>query len=134
MDREGMISYKGGKLVMDKMEKLRTDRSQAPLVGTVPCGELTYEEENVECVATLPTAIFGAGPFYILHAVGDSMEDEGMARQQMKASYSRRMLLQILWMIAAIAAPCFQFVAGLVPLLFPSLGLKLLTVTGKLNT
>ena len=63
-----------------------------------------------------------------------SMEDEGMARQQMKASYSRRMLLQILWMIAAIAAPCFQFVAGLVPLLFPSLGLKLLTVTGKLNT
>lgn len=78
MDREGMISYKGGKLVMDKMEKLRTDRSQAPLVGTVPCGELTYEEENVECVATLPTAIFGAGPFYILHAVGDSMEDEGI--------------------------------------------------------
>lgn len=63
-----------------------------------------------------------------------SMEDEGMARQKMKASYSRRMLLQILWMIAAIAAPCFQFVAGLVPLLFPSLGLKLLTVTGKLNT
>lgn len=63
-----------------------------------------------------------------------SMEDEGMARQQMKASYSRRMMLQILWMIAAIAAPCFQFVAGLVPLLFPSLGLKLLTVTGKLNT
>lgn len=62
-----------------------------------------------------------------------SMEDEGLARQQMKSSYTYRMLLQILWMVAAIAAPCFQFVAGLVPLLFPSLGLKLLSVMGKIS-
>ena len=79
MNERGMLSYQGGRLIVDKMEKLRTDRIQAPMVGSVPCGELTYEEENVECVAALPTAIFGAGPFYILHASGDSMEDEGIA-------------------------------------------------------
>ena len=79
MNERGMLSYQGGRLIVDKMEKLRTDRAQAPMVGSVPCGELTYEEENVECVAALPTAIFGAGPFYILHASGDSMEDEGIA-------------------------------------------------------
>lgn len=79
MNERGMLSYQGGRLIVDKMEKLRTDRTQAPMVGSVPCGELTYEEENVECVAALPTAIFGAGPFYILHASGDSMEDEGIA-------------------------------------------------------
>ncbi len=78
MNEKGMLSYQGGKLVVEKMDKLRTDRQQAPLVGSVPCGELTYEEENVECVTTLPTAIFGEGPFYILHASGDSMEDEGI--------------------------------------------------------
>ncbi len=78
MDREGMLSYQGGILTVGKMDKLRTDRAQAPLVGSIPCGELTYEEENVECVTTLPTAIFGAGPFYILHASGNSMEDEGI--------------------------------------------------------
>ncbi|MBO5521361.1 MAG: helix-turn-helix domain-containing protein [Eubacterium sp.] len=78
MNEKGMLSYRGGKLTIEKMEKLRTDRQQAPLVGSVPCGELTYEEENVECVTTLPTAIFGTGPFYILHASGDSMEDEGI--------------------------------------------------------
>lgn len=78
MNEKGMLSYQGGKLTIEKMEKLRTDRQQAPLVGSVPCGELTYEEENVECVTTLPTAIFGTGPFYILHASGDSMEDEGI--------------------------------------------------------
>ena len=78
MNENGMLSYAGGKLTIDKMEKLRTDRQQAPLVGSVPCGELTYEEENVECITTLPMAIFGAGPFYILHASGNSMEDEGI--------------------------------------------------------
>ena len=78
MDRDGMLSYQGGKLDVDQMRKLQPDRAKAPMVGTVPCGELTYEEENVECVTTLPTAIFGSGPFYILHASGDSMEDEGI--------------------------------------------------------
>ncbi|MBO5521561.1 MAG: helix-turn-helix domain-containing protein [Eubacterium sp.] len=78
MNEKGMLSYQGGRLTIEKMDKLRTDRQQAPLVGSVPCGELTYEEENVECVTTLPTAIFGTGPFYILHASGDSMEDEGI--------------------------------------------------------
>ena len=62
MNERGMLSYQGGRLIVDKMEKLRTDRAQAPMVGSVPCGELTYEEENVECVAAL-----------------DSMEDEGIA-------------------------------------------------------
>ena len=93
MDRDGILSYQNGRLEVDRMKKLLTDRAQAPMVGTVPCGELTYEEENVECVTTLPTAIFGNGPFYILHASGDSMEDEGIEegdlvviRQSSKAS------------------------------------------------
>ena len=30
---------------------------------------------------------------------------------RLKASYSQRMLLQLGWGIAAIIAPCFQFVA-----------------------
>ena len=78
MNDSGMLSYSGGKLKVDQMTKIRTDRTTAPLVGSVPCGELTYEEENVECVMTLPTEIFGSGPFYLLHASGDSMEDEGI--------------------------------------------------------
>lgn len=78
MDKDGMLSYKGGRLNVDHMRKLQTDRAQAPLLGSVPCGDLTYEEEYLECITTLPTAIFGEGPFYILHAAGDSMEDEGI--------------------------------------------------------
>ena len=78
MNERGMLSYSDGVLRVEHMDKIRTRRTKAPLVGSVPCGELTYEEENVECVMTLPTEIFGAGPFYLLHASGDSMEDEGI--------------------------------------------------------
>ena len=58
-------------------------------------------------------------------------EDEEMARMTMKASYSRRMLLQILWSIAVAVAPCFALVAGLLPLLFPSIGIKLRGILKK---
>ena len=78
MDKEGMRTYRNGEIQVDRMDKLAIFRTQAPLVGTVPCGELSYEEENVELMTTLPTAIFGDGPFYLLHASGDSMEDEGI--------------------------------------------------------
>ena len=46
----------------------------------------------------------------------------------MKVSYRQRLLLQIVWMIVAMAAPCFQVVAGIAPLLFPSLGIKAMAV------
>lgn len=58
-------------------------------------------------------------------------EDEEMGRMRMKASYSRRMLLQILWIIAVAVAPCFALVAGLLPLLFPSIGIKLRGILKK---
>lgn len=60
-----------------------------------------------------------------------STTDEEFARKKMKASYSQRMLLQMVWGIIAIAAPCFQFVAGLLPLLFPGVGIKLMGIIKK---
>lgn len=78
MDKSKLLSYQNGRIRINRMDKINLYGSKAPVVGTVPCGELTPEEENVECVTTLPKAIFGEGPFYILHASGDSMEDEGI--------------------------------------------------------
>ena len=62
-----------------------------------------------------------------------STQDEDLARGRMKASYSRRMLMQMAWVVVAIVAPCFHFVAGIVPLLFPSLGIKLTGIFGRKN-
>lgn len=52
-------------------------------------------------------------------------KDEDTARMHMKASYTQRMMMQMLWVVLAIVVPCFWFVTGIIPLLFPSLGIKL---------
>ena len=57
-----------------------------------------------------------------------ALEDEEQARAVMKASYSRRTMFQVLWIIAAVVIPCFNPVAGLVPLLFPGIGIKLMGI------
>lgn len=62
--------------------------------------------------------------------VTNAQEDDA-AKKMMKSSYSNRFLLQVIWCIVAIAAPCFQFVAGILPLLFPSIGIKILGVMMK---
>jgi len=58
--------------------------------------------------------------------------DEDEAKKLMQKSYYRRFGLQILWMIAAIAAPCFNPVAGLIPLIFPGLGIRMRGVLAHL--
>lgn len=62
-----------------------------------------------------------------------SATDEGAARMKLKASYSQRFMMMILWVIIAIVAPCFQFVAGIAPLLFPGTGLKFVGIFHKAN-
>ncbi len=57
--------------------------------------------------------------------------DEDAARSRMRASYSQRMMIQMLWVIVAIIAPCFQFAAGILPLLFPGMGIKIMGIIKK---
>ena len=47
-------------------------------VGEINCGEPALEEANLLYRTSLPTAVFGKGPFYILKAKGDSMVDAGI--------------------------------------------------------
>ncbi len=55
-----------------------TDTIIAPIVGTVTCGKPIYAQENIEGMYTLPSAIFGKGELFLLHAEGDSMEGVGI--------------------------------------------------------
>ena len=58
-------------------------------------------------------------------------QDEKRRKAQLQASYNIRMLIQAVWVIAAIAAPCFQPFAGILPLLFPRITIYYLQITGK---
>ena len=40
------------------------------------------------------------------------------------------MMLQLIWGVLAIAVPCFQFVAGILPLLFPNIVIKTVGIIG----
>lgn len=60
-----------------------------------------------------------------------STQDEDMACSRMKASYSQRMAMQMVWCIIAMVVPVLHPVAGIVPLLFPSMGIKILGIMKK---
>ena len=102
----------------------------AVLHGTMP--------EKVPFDYTVILGGLGGGAVAVLNFLmgltvqkASACEDEGSARMRLKASYSQRMLLQLGWGLAAIIAPCFQFAAGLLPLLFPSMGIKLNAIFKK---
>ena len=58
-------------------------------------------------------------------------KDPGAVRGVIQLSYSGRMLLMALWCVAAWWAPCFHFIAGALPLLFPRLVILYLQKTGQ---
>ena len=58
-------------------------------------------------------------------------QDEKRRKAQLQASYNIRMLIQAVWVIVAIAAPCFQPFASVLPLFFPRITIYYLQITGK---
>lgn len=78
MNRQGLIRYQDGKVSVRELDKILIDSEQVDAVGEINCGEPAMEEANLLYRTSLPTAIFGKGPFYILKAKGDSMVDAGI--------------------------------------------------------
>ena len=79
MDHRGLIHYERGVISgIEKIEKTAINFFSAPLVGSIACGDPENEEEHVDMYVSLPHELFGSGEFYLLRAVGDSMEDEGI--------------------------------------------------------
>lgn len=78
MSETGMIDYDGRMIVTEKIQKRITEYNRAGILGAIPCGQMTLEEESVEEFVDLPISIFGGGNLYILRTYGDSMVDAGI--------------------------------------------------------
>lgn len=78
MREKNMIQYDGRTIKTDLTLKCNNSCSSAAILGSVSCGPLQYEDENVEGFVPLPEIIFGKGEFYILKANGDSMINAGI--------------------------------------------------------
>jgi repressor LexA len=72
------LTYTGDTIETREFNSENTYLSTAKVVGSIPCGEATPEEEYVEDYINLPASLFGKGDFYILRARGDSMTDVGI--------------------------------------------------------
>ena len=72
--------------------------------------------------------------FYLLCLTVQSaagMQDVKALKAKVQASYNGRLLMQGLWVLAAVLAPCFQPVASVLPLLFPNLLIYVRQAAGK---
>ncbi len=78
MNDRGMLKYDGQSICTRKIESSRSGMASVGIIGSIPCGPLTVEEEAVEGYVDLPTSLFGNGDFYLLHASGDSMINAGI--------------------------------------------------------
>lgn len=78
MTEQGYIDYDGEVIVTEQSNKIRNGVFQAGIIGSVPCGPFSLEEEFVEQYVYLSTDIFGGGDMFILHASGDSMTGAGI--------------------------------------------------------
>ena len=58
-------------------------------------------------------------------------QDEKRRKAKLQLSYNGRMLLQAVWVVVAIAAPCFQAFASILPLFFPRITIYYLQITGE---
>lgn len=77
-DENWGLTYTGDTIETREFNSENTYLSTAKVVGNIPCGEATPEEEYVEEYINLPASLFGKGEFYILRARGDSMVDVGI--------------------------------------------------------
>ena len=71
-----------------------------------------------------------AGICFVVQKIIDE-PDEKRRKAKLQLSHNGRMLMQAVWVVVAIAAPCFQPFASVLPLLFPRITIYYLQITGK---
>ena len=89
-------------------------------------------QANTVFLAGIGGFIFAAGNFFLMGLTVQKVAaetDEGRARQRMQVSQRQRTLLMLAWGVVALAAPCFNGAAGIIPLLFPSMVIKIYYLT-----
>ena len=78
LKESGKIDYDGKFIVTEKMQNRLFDYNRVRLLGNVPCGSLTPEEEQPGDYVDLPAKIFGQEDQFMLKAYGDSMTGAGI--------------------------------------------------------
>ena len=75
---QGVIDFDGRYLRTEEIQTQYGDMNRVALLGEIPCGPLQLDLEDKTGSVSLPIALFGTGPMFILRAAGDSMSLAGI--------------------------------------------------------
>ena len=78
MANSGIIDYDGHIVVTEQTNKVSGETTPVGIIGSIPCGNLSLEEEAIEEIVNLPVSLVGRGDLFLLHARGDSMTGAGI--------------------------------------------------------
>ena len=79
LDEQGVLKYDGKTIITQRIAQLTTDDTvRVPVVGSIPCGVPTSEEQTRGKYLSIPKSWVRSGKHYILKASGDSMIDAGI--------------------------------------------------------
>jgi len=79
LDKQGVLKYDGKTVITQRIAQLTTDDTvRVPVVGSIPCGIPTSEEQTRGKYLSIPKSWVRTGKHYILKASGDSMIDAGI--------------------------------------------------------
>ena len=70
----------------------------------------------------------GPGASYMEGDIREQSDEQ--AYKSMKISYRYRSMAQLLWIVLAMVLPFVNAAAGIIPLFFPSLSIKLINILG----
>ena len=94
------------------------------------------------CHKLFPEVIIGGiigtavavGNFFIMgltvQKIASGEQSDEQAYKSMKISYRYRSMAQLLWIVLAMVLPFVNAAAGIIPLFFPSLSIKLINILG----
>lgn len=83
-------------------------------------------------------AAVAVGNFFIMgitvQKIASGEQSDEQSYKNMKISYRYRSMAQLLWIILAMILPFVNAAAGIIPLFFPSLSIKLINILGIIKT
>ena len=79
LDSQGVLKYDGKTVITERIAQLTADDTvRVPVVGSIPCGVPTSEEQRKGPYLSIPKTWVRSGKHYILKASGDSMIGAGI--------------------------------------------------------
>lgn len=91
------------------------------------------DDHKVIIGGIIGTAV-AVGNFFIMgltvQKIASGEQSDEQAYKSMKISYRYRSMAQLLWIVLAMVLPFVNAAAGIIPLFFPSLSIKLINILG----